>query len=191
MFFITCRYYYSSYYYYRFIFYLVHLTLLMSKVAKVNVQQNFQMLFCNVVERYRLRVLPAEEIHKSILSVICIVFLNFAMIDMIVHTTCQKLLLDHERTVKKWRKKGLKLKNVQIFCNFVEWNDCFLLMFSGYFVLRRKCSLHDSIVRVSTLKLKKIILTFPLYFLFSCLQNYGTFSHRMDTITWRICLLYL
>lgn len=99
VFFITCRYYYS-YSYYRFIFYLVHLTLLMPKVAKVNVQQNFQILFCNVLERYHLKVFPAEEIHKSILSVICIVLLNFAMIAMIVHTTCQKLLLDHERTVK-------------------------------------------------------------------------------------------
>ena len=97
VFFITCRYYYS---YYRFIFYLVHLTLLMPKVAKVNVQQNFQILFCNVLERYRLKVFPAEEIHKSILSVICIVLVNFAMIAMIVHTTCQKLLLDHERTVE-------------------------------------------------------------------------------------------
>ena len=44
--------------------------------------------------------IPAEEIHKSILSVICIVLRNFAMIAMIVHTTRQKLLLDHERTVK-------------------------------------------------------------------------------------------
>lgn len=77
----------------------------MPKVAKVNVQQNFQILFCNVLERYRLKVFPAEEIHKSILSVICIVLLNFAMIAMIVHTTYQKLLLDHERTVKTWKKK--------------------------------------------------------------------------------------
>ena len=73
----------------------------MPQVAKVNVQQNFQILFCNVLERYRLKVFPAEEIHKSILSVICIVLLlNFAMIAMIVHTTCQKLHLDHERTVE-------------------------------------------------------------------------------------------
>lgn len=63
------------------------------------------------------------------------------------------------------KEKGLKLKNAQIFCNFVEWNECFLLMFSGHFVPRRKCSLHDSIDRVSTLKLKKIILTIaPLFF---------------------------
>ena len=80
----------------------------MPKVAKVNVQQNFQILFWNVLVRYRLKVLPAKEIHKSILcivlhsvAILCIVLLNVAMIDMIVHTTCQKLLLDHERTVKK------------------------------------------------------------------------------------------
>lgn len=103
VFFITCRYYY--YYYYRFIFYLVHLTLLMPKVAKVNVQQNFQILFCNVLERYRLKVLPAEEIHKSILSVICIVLLNFAKIDTIVHTTCQKLLLDHDERLRNEGKR--------------------------------------------------------------------------------------
>jgi len=58
VFFITCRYYY--YYYYRFIFYLVHLTLLMPKVAKVNVQQNFQILFCNVLERCRLKVRDSQ-----------------------------------------------------------------------------------------------------------------------------------
>ena len=34
-----------------------------------------QILFCEVLESYRLKVLPAEEIHKSILSVICIVLL--------------------------------------------------------------------------------------------------------------------
>ena len=47
----------------------------MLKVAKVNMQQNFQILFCEVLESYCLKVLPAEEIHKSILSLICIVLL--------------------------------------------------------------------------------------------------------------------
>ena len=48
----------------------------MLKVAKVNMQQNSKFYFAKYwKESYRLKVLPAEEIHKSILSVICIVLL--------------------------------------------------------------------------------------------------------------------